>query len=288
MKIHSTATEELFLKIFKYIVLGVMALAMLGTVGALLYSGFQSLQSPKEPAPARVAPKESINVEDFLKQLKPKAAQQEEKSEEDSEKEETPQLPAKPTKPPFEAEAVKLAGCAKESNAKSGWDPVPDSINESLRQFLETRSNYRNRGQEWVDSLVTFACAAMLHNEVIAYKKANKGVSTLGLITAFHIKSWDQIQDNIEAFNRNEERRINSERAEEIVRVGIAKEKAISALIFAGVTFSIFMALALYLIIAAIESNLRNINESIQEFKTSNVHIHSSPTNTSDPHSSTV
>jgi hypothetical protein len=282
MKIHSTVTEELFLKIFKYIVLGVMALAMLGTICGLLYSGFQSLQSPKEPAPAKVAPKETINVEDFLKQLKPKAAQQQEKSEEESDKEEAQQPPAKPSKPPFEVEAAKLAGCAKESNAKSGWDPVPDALNENLRQFLETRSNFRNRGQEWVDSLVTFACAAMLHNEVIAYKKANKGVSILGPAMTFHIKSWDQIQDNIEAFNRDEERRINSERTEKMIRVGIAKEKATNALIFAGITFSIFMALALYLIIAAIESNLRNINESIQEFKTLSDHNHSSSLHSQD------
>ena len=65
-------------------------------------------------------------------------------------------------------------------------------------------------------------------------------------------------------FEQDEQDRVNQEEREENSRVALSKEAAKFSLLVAAGAFGLFMALALYLIISAIESNLRKINLSIR------------------------
>ena len=64
-------------------------------------------------------------------------------------------------------------------------------------------------------------------------------------------------------FDQDEQDRVKTEEQEENIRVAMSKEAAKISLLVAAGAFGLFMALALYLIISAIESNLRKINLSI-------------------------
>jgi hypothetical protein len=262
MKFDGVSTEEFFLKIFKFVVLFVMALTVLVTAGGLLYAGYQYLQSPKEPAPAKTAPAQSVNVDDFINQLKPKAAPVQKQEEEKSE-EEAP-APEKPQALKYLDESKQVFNCTKESNTKAGRDAPNDRLQDNLREYFTSNAARRDRGDAWVVDAAKFSCAILLNTEVISLRKKNPNLEVLGTSLQFHIQKWDEIKKEIAQFDRDEQRRIDSEIRDEEIRVMLAKAKGFTALVAAGIAFAIFMALALYLIISAIESNLRNINHSIQ------------------------
>jgi hypothetical protein len=265
MKLNGVSVEEFFLKIFKFVVLAVMGLAVLVTAGGLLYSAFQYAQSPKEPMPAKTAPAQSVNIDEFLNQLKPKP-QSQPSQREDEKSDEEPSAPVKPAVPKYSEEAKQIFNCAKDSNLKAGRDVPNDRLVDNIREYLNSNAVRKNRGDAWVSDSAKFTCSVLSNAEVIVLKKKNADLQVLGPAIQFHLQKWDEIQNDIAQFDREEQQRINSEIRDEEIRVMIAKTKAFTALIAAGVAFAIFMALALYLIISAIESNLRNINQSIQSF----------------------
>ena len=72
--------EELFLRIFKVVILIVMGLGLVLAIGLSLYSAYLYFPNPKEPEPVKAAPAEEISVDNLLKQLKPdEPTKQEEK-----------------------------------------------------------------------------------------------------------------------------------------------------------------------------------------------------------------
>ncbi len=265
MKLNGLSAEEFFLKIFKFVVLAVMGLAVLVTAGGLLYSAFQYAQSPKEPLPAKTAPAQSVNIDEFLNQLKPKPQSQPTQRDEEKSDEE-PSAPVKPAAPKYSEEAKQIFNCAKDSNLKAGREVPNDRLVDNIREYLNSNAVRKNRGDAWVTDSAKFTCSVLSNAEVIALKKKSAELQVLGPAIQFHLQKWDEIQNDIAQFDREEQQRINSEIRDEEIRVMMAKTKAFTALIAAGIAFAIFMALALYLIISAIESNLRNINQSIQSF----------------------
>ena len=61
--------DNLYLKFFKYTVIGLMTLALLVVVICIPMAVYQYLQSPLPPMPAKVAPERAINLDDFKKYL---------------------------------------------------------------------------------------------------------------------------------------------------------------------------------------------------------------------------
>lgn len=268
MKLHNSSLEEFFLKVFKFVVLVVMSLSVVGTVGGLIYAGFQYTQSPKEPSPAKAAPAQSVNIDEFINQLKPQPApaqkQEEEKTEED------PPAPVKPVVLKYLDESKQIFNCARDSNTTAGREVPNEKLIDNLRDYFTTNAPRKNRGDAWVADAAKFACSIQSNAEVINLKKKTAELQVLGPSLQFHIRKWDEIQEEIADFDRNEQRRIESETRDEEARVMLAKAKGLTALIVAGAMFAIFMLLALYLIISAIESNLRNINSSIKNLNGKN------------------
>lgn len=267
MKGTSFASEEFFLRIFKIIILIVMGVSLIISMGGLIYSAIQYSQSPKDPAPAKTAPRETVDMKEFIEQLKPKKAQEQPREETEEKKEES--KPEKETPPKYLNEAKKVVDCINQSNKPIGRELTAgqiENLTEAIRQFYESRALAPRRGDEWVQDSAKFLCDVYSNEAVAALRKSNPDLGIINSATGYHTRQWDDIQQRIAEFNQEEQQRIRSERMAEMERVLAAKAKALDSLIMVGIAFGIFMALALYLIFASIESNLRNINQSIKDF----------------------
>jgi hypothetical protein len=66
--------EELFLKIFKVVILVVMGLGLITAIGLSLYAASLYFQTPKKPEPAKSAPADEVSIDKLLKQLTPEEA----------------------------------------------------------------------------------------------------------------------------------------------------------------------------------------------------------------------
>jgi len=266
MSNQTSTTEEIFLKIFKFIILTVMSLTLLCVAASLVFSAYQYNQSPKAPAPAQKAPAKTVDVDEFLKQLKPDAPKQEAPTKVEEPKVESP---PKPLDIKYKEEAKKIIGCDVESRkqANNAKDEVGEDRIENFRKQLQRIADNKStdRGLPFVTDLVKVSCVIYLHSQVIEYRKANHDEDIFPDAINFHIKAWDALKDEAAKFEQDEEDRVKRQEQEENIRVALSKEAAKYSLTVAAGAFGLFMFLALYLIISAIESNLRKINSSIDK-----------------------
>jgi hypothetical protein len=260
--------EELFLKIFKVVILVVMGLGLVLAIGLSLYSASLYFQTPKKPTPAKVAPAEEVSVEKLLKQLKPDepAKQEEKQAPAESPKGQAPQALK------YLEEVTALYRCSIEF-AKAVGAQVDETdaaaasrTTEEYRSQLETLADANElRGEAYVKDAVKFTCAVLKNPQIIALRKENKVSGVFLKVLNFHLREWDRIQLDKVKFERQEEIRIAKEEDEEDARVMGAKIQAITMIAAAGIAFAIFMIIALYLIFAKIETNLRRIANNGQE-----------------------
>jgi hypothetical protein len=264
MSNQTSTPEELFLKFFKFVILTVMSLTLICVVVALIFSVYQYSQSPKVPAPAQKAPIKTVDINEFLKQLKPDVPKQEEASKDQEKKVESP---PKTLDIKYKEEAKKIIECDVESHkqAKLVEDEVGKDKIEIFRKQLQRIADDKtvDRGLPFVADLAKVSCAIYLHSQVIEYRKANTEADIFTDAINFHIQAWDALKEAEAKFNQDEQDRVKTEEQEEDIRVAMSKEAAKISLLVAAGAFGLFMALALYLIISAIESNLRKINLSI-------------------------
>jgi len=258
--------EELFLKIFKVTVLLIMGMAMLAIVVLVATAAYQSLQSPREPTPAQKAPVREIGLEDLKKFLI-------EKEKKDSNKGGAlkQQSAGRPTSLRFQEEATALFRCSSEFGKAVGveFEDTNDAVNaqklQQLRGYIEGLADGSSlRGEPWVKAAVAFTCMALADRSIIALKKEGKVKTIFFPVIEFHVGTWDAIQSEKVKFEQNEENRVASERGAEALRVAKAKALAVTCMIGAASAFGLFMLLALYLLAAKIENDLREINESIR------------------------
>lgn len=257
--------EELFLKIFKVTVLLVMGSALLAILVLLVTAAFQYSQSPKEPAPAQKAVVKEIKLEDLMQFLIEKEKRENNKG---GVTEQQPVGPAISLR--FQEDATVLFRCASEFGKQVGveFQDVNDAVNaqklQQIRGYIENSANGSNlRRETWVKAVVKFVCTALTDSSIIAMKKEGKVKNLFFPIMAFHLQTWDFIEAEKVKFERGEENRVASERGAEALRVAAAKAFAVMCLIAAASAFGLFMLLALYLLAAKIENDLREINGSI-------------------------
>lgn len=258
--------EELFLKIFKVTVLLVMGMALLAIVVLLATAIYQNSLSPKEPSPAQKAPVREIGLEDLKRFLI-------EKEKRDRNSGDAAKQPpgVRATSLRFQEEATALFRCASEFGNKVGveFEDTNDAVNaqklQQLRGYVEGSADRSSlRGEPWAKAVVAFTCMALADSSIIALKKEGKVKTIVFPVMEFHVEAWDAIQSEKVKFEQGEENRVASERAAEALRVAAAKAIALTCLFAAGGAFALFMMLALYLLAAKIENDLREINESIK------------------------
>ena len=260
--------EELFLRIFKVVILIVMVLGLVLAIGLSLYSAYLYFPNPKEPEPVKAAPAEEISVDNLLKQLKP----------DEPTKQEEKQTPTKsPTAQTPEAlnyleEVTALYRCSIEFGKAVGaqvdeTDAAAGSRKtEEYRSQLEKLADANNlRGKAYVKDAVKFTCAVLKNPQIITLRKDDKVSGVFLKVLNYHLKEWDRIQDDKIKFQSKEKIRVEKEEDQEDARVMRSKILAITMITAAGIAFAIFMIIALYLIFAKIETNLRRIANNGQE-----------------------
>lgn len=276
MSISIYKCEDAFLKIFKITVLAMMALTLVSSAILITYAAYQFLQHPKEPIPAQKAPEKQINMEGLTKSLIEREIKKN--------KEEKPDI--QPTKIPpatkpellYSEDATAIYRCSIDFSKSVGAsvDEMDNATNiqkiEALRAVIERLASYPHRGDSWVKSSAEFTCKTLKDPSIIEMKKQGKIGQVLMPALTYHLNNWDEIQSEKIRFNQSEEDRILQERTAEMLRVNKAKSSVTPLLIGAAGAFSLFMALALYLLGYRIENNLKNINKSIQDglLRTSN------------------
>ncbi len=262
----STQTEQFFLKVFKFGILVLMGLSLLGSVIALVVGLWFMSATPKAPDPVQEAPKKEVNIDEFLKQLeKPgEEPQQEEK------KSEPP--PARPAAPKYKDEARKIIACLNESNTKSQLQlpPFSEEVIEEFRRDLQRVADMagRDRGQPYVDDAVRVVCAILQHEKVIALRKKNKELRVFIPAVNFHIQQWDELKAEARRFEAAEQKRFEEQQNAEELRVALSRDKGKTALMGAGAALGLFMLIAIYLLIAAMESHLRQMSRSLELMRT--------------------
>ena len=266
MTLQTKQTEELFLKIVKVAVLACMGLALLVVIVLGVNVAYQMSKTPNEPAPAQKAPEKAVSMDDLKKFLqqedKPGAAQPSASS-------------PKPMAPSLRylEEVTRLYRCSIEFAQKVGAE-IDQEDNaaaaqrvEELRAEVEAFAGDSRRGERWVKATTDFTCTALADPVIVALRKDGKVKSVFFPVLNFHIKAWDAIEDEKAAFEKAERDRVENQRAEEAVRIAEARASALASAIAAGVAFGTFMLLAIYLLGSKIETNLRDINESIRSLK---------------------
>jgi hypothetical protein len=178
-------------------------------------------------------------------------------------------VPAKEPEPvKYQAEASKIMGCFQESDKLSGiaLAETTPSAGEDFRRQLQEVSDLKSkdRGQPFVTDAAKLTCDLMLNARVIEHRKKNPQTEIFFPVLNFHMNAWDELKLAAQEFEANEQARFNEQMNAEQRRVELSKESAKFTLAIAGGAFALFMAIALSLIVAAIESNLRRISVSLE------------------------
>lgn len=243
-----------------------MGLALVSVAALLLYAANQFAQSPKEPAPAQKAPVREIQLDGLKNYLIER-----EKAESSRNNPNKQSGQEKPISLRYQEEATKLFRLVEEFGRKVGVDvanrsdmAMSDEL-QRLRAAIERIADASNlRGDAWVISMVVFSGKVLEDAQLIELRRENKIKSVVTGLIDYHVQAWDAIQTEKRDFEQKEANRVASQRAAEALRVGTAKASAIASLTAAGTIFGGFLLLALYLIAAKIEINLRDINDSIR------------------------
>ena len=263
MPLQTQKTEEFFLKIFKVAILIFMALALVAVIVLGLNVVIQGTKSAREPAPAQKAPEKDVSLDDLKKFL----------LKDDAKDAPAPESPPKSVAPTLSylEDVTQLYRCSVEFGKKVGAETeAEDNATaaqrvEALRAQIESFAKEGQRGQPWVKSLTTFTCSALADPAIIAMRKEGKVKSVFFPVLNFHMAAWDGIQSEKSRFEQAERDRVEKERMEEEQRIAEARANAVFSATAAGVAFGIFMLLALYLLGAKIESNLRGLDQSLAE-----------------------
>ena len=265
MNTKSIQTEEMFLKLFKFVILAVMTLTLVVAAGALIFAAYQYTQSPKAPLPAQKALDQSVNIDEFLKQLEKNPQKQEESVPEEPKAE--PPAKSEPVK--YREEANNIYGCIRESNkiANISLAIADEDVIENFRKQFQRVADFKNaeRGQPYVMDAVKVVCEIYKHPKVTTYRKSNQQIDFFADVVNFHLKHWDKLKLEAKKFEEAEISRVNREERDEELRVAASKQAAIFTLLVAAGAFAVFMALGLYLIISAMESNLRRISLNLEK-----------------------
>ncbi len=267
MAVQVKGAEEFFLKIVKVVILVMMALSLVAIPVLLVYGVANFTVQMKEPEPAKKAPEKDVTadgIQSFLLDLQKK--QDEADNFDPSKKKATEQ-----DQPPglYLTNAIDVFGCLQKFAVAAELKlPINFDANAEALRFrgdLEAMASKPGRGEPYVKSLNAFVCKVLGDPAIVAMKKESKFKGSINsALTRYHNTSWDRIVNERNAYNASEEARVQQELAAEGLRVATTRARAMAALTAAGVAFGAFMLLALYLLMTKIETNMRDINESIR------------------------
>ena len=241
-----------------------LIVAMIAGVVSIVFVVIQYSHSPEIPNPSKQRQINQIKADDFLKQLVPYGSFSSEKIFEDD----SPQATLVQAKVKYLDEAKKIVACSKDSNAKSGLDTsaftlqLAETFQHELRGVADSKQG--QRGISYVSDAVRFFCEVVSKAEVIAFKKNNSESQLFDAVINYHLKQWDQLQEDAVKFRQEEQQRVLHEIAQKELRSATAQIRTFGALcIFVG-SLGLLTAAALYFVLARTESTVNSLRQMVE------------------------
>ena len=250
--------EEIYLTIFKIVIVVVLSIALI-VCGVMLVKGLSDMNAkPGIPNPARKAPKPNVNIDKFLNEF-------------DHKEQTAPAPPIQENKTQIPTDAS--LDIMVDKYVANLWLYVDDyqkqcSLADSVTKdvFINTFPKYifknlfSTYGEEFAESQDKFEKAVLGNKRIIQICIEKKGQAhALAVSLDWYEKEYSkQLQEGKE-FDEQELERVKSEQENEYNNVAAKKTEATQSLIIALGAFGIFMALMLLLIFSKIESNLRGV-----------------------------
>jgi hypothetical protein len=266
--------EELYLRLFKAIVVVLMSLALVAVFVLVAIAARNFLATPVPAAPAKTMQQKGVDMEDLKRLLieEEKKRIEREKREKEMGSAAANAVPAAQTTTTlrFINEANQLIGCldefmkAAEMSVTVQTDQQKIETLGRLRLEIERLSQDDTRGEPWVADIVRFGCQLLRDPALAQLKKDGKIGVIFWPALRFHANAWSQAVKAKQDFDGAEQRRVASEEAAEAARVLASKMSAIKFLSAAGIAFAGFLFMALYLIFARIERNLAGIETKLE------------------------
>lgn len=259
--------ELLYLKIFKIIIIGVLSIALLTSLILLLIGANKLFTTARSPEPAQVAPKPKVDINEFLNSLTV----------------ETTPTPVKKTSRRMKKQTATISEQSLNDMVDNSIDKlwtyvdayqkacnIPKQIDKPtfLKKFPRKmiKDWFRDFGPDFADSQDSFEKSLLSNDKTIQISKDNPKYAILMYSLIWHAGKWQQEINNAKEFERREERRVKSFEVEENARVLEARAGSLATFTSALIAFGVFMSLALLLIFSNIESNLKDINNSIGQY----------------------
>lgn len=263
-------TASWYLKYFKGAVVVVMTLVLCLLLVFLGLAMMNYMEKPVAPAAVRPAPEKQVDFDSFVNFMLEREKQkkmEDERNKSGGDVQFVPSSTAAPTVRYLE-QATQFHRCFEEFE-KASSEQVPVVTIEGAKQKIE---QYRQRiesyiggpflGEAWLGDFLKFSCAALKNPALIAQKKEGKITSIP--IFVFHSRAYAAIQEEKMRFEEGERLRVAAETAAEELRITAARIQASMFLTLAGSAFAALFALALFLILSRIESNLADIARSLE------------------------
>jgi len=250
-------------------ILIMMGLALAAIPILLIFGGVNFLSKAKEPEPARQAPAKEVTMDGMQQYLLDLQKKQDEAEKFDPSKKKVTEQDQ--VQLMYLADAVKIQACALNfaKEASITMDARNDKTVEgeltAFARLIEGSAAKPGRGRANIDSLSAFLCKVFADPNVIALRKTEKiRIGVLAASLNYHQNAWDAIVNAKREFEANEAGRVAAERTNEALRIATDRARAIFALTAAASAFAAFMLLAIYLILAKMETNMRDINGSLR------------------------
>lgn len=264
-------TEVFFLKISRFIIVVMMGLALLMTIVMGGFAAYQYSQSPQEPAAIKKPETPKIDESEFVNEYfkitptnKESASEKSQVEKPDTQSKKS--APEKPKQPDYSASVQQLVSCtmkAAGSNPKFGKDQIEGIAD----QMVNIANANKSLGAAYMNDSARFVCSVMSSQQTAEnYKDGTEDLIDYFVdVASYHLDKWnEQVAVNAE-LEELEKIRIAEEMEEELERVEQAQADAWVVGQAALGSLATFMLLALYLIFSAIESNLRNINQTLNK-----------------------
>ena len=256
-----TRIEEGYLKLFRIAILVVLTLVLVATVAMGVQGALKTMARPKAIEPAKTAPAPAVSVEEFLKEFdkQPEA----EAKPQDAPADAVPAKPDTTLDDKVSAQIARLFGyfdgyqraCRIDGEARVDQRTFEASFNRRvMRGLLE------ELGDPYFASQDGFEKALLSHPRVIEICIQRQGRAQVFWNSMnWHLEQWRARIKEGEEFEAAELARVETETAAEAARVMAAKAEGKTQLMVAAGLFAVFISLALLLIFAKIESNLRGV-----------------------------
>lgn len=239
----------------------VLIASMVGLIG---FGLVQYSATPVPPEPERSAPSPTFSSAAFIQSIKPQP------TDKVQVKDAQPSTLAVDTgEEVFRVQAERLwthVGKYQIDCALAAKLTKADFI-EALRQ-TPLKNILEKRGNEFAVSQDAFVRENLANEDIIALCKSGRGGIFFSLLE-FHRSSWDQQTRQAMEFESQERSRVERVRDSEIARVAAHKATSYQLFIGAAIAFGLFMSVALVLIFARLESNLRGVQTIVRTSESS-------------------